>query len=223
MDYDKLQQAQVFKGLTIDEIETILATVPYKVRKFRAGSLIAQQRDQVNSFIIVMSGLVKGEMVDFAGRVIKIEDIPASGALASAFIFGNRNRFPVNVIAQSDGELLVIEKNAFLSLLMRNDRILTNFLDLISNRSQFLSEKIKFLNFKTIKGKLAHYILQSAGSSGNSVTFGMTQSELADYFGVARPSIARALGDMEEEGIIEASGKHIKIVNRKKLSDLIDD
>lgn len=223
MDYDKLQQAQIFKGLTIDEIETILGSVPCKVRKFRAGSLLAQQGDQVNSFIIVMSGLVKGEMVDFAGRVIKIEDIPASGALASAFIFGNRNRFPVNVIAQSDGELLVIEKNAFLSLLMRNDRILTNFLDLISNRSQFLSEKIKFLNFKTIKGKLAHYILQSAGSSGNSVTFGMTQSELADYFGVARPSIARALGDMEEEGIIEASGKHIKIVNRKKLSDLIDD
>ncbi len=223
MDYDKLQQAQVFKGLTIDEIEIILGTVPYKVRKFRAGSLIAQQGDQVNSFIIVMSGLVKGEMVDFAGRVIKIEDIPASGALASAFIFGNRNRFPVNVIAQSDGELLVIEKSAFMALLMRNDRILTNFLDLISNRSQFLSEKIKFLNFKTIKGKLAHYILQSAGSSGNSVTFGMTQSELADYFGVARPSIARALGDMEEEGIIEASGKHIKILNRKKLSDLIDD
>ncbi len=223
MDYDKLQQAQVFKGLTIDEIEIILGTVPYKVRKFRAGSLLAQQGDQVNSFIIVMSGLVKGEMVDFAGRVIKIEDIPASGALASAFIFGNRNRFPVNVIAQSDGELLVIEKNAFLSLLMRNDRILTNFLDLISNRSQFLSDKIKFLNFKSIKGKLAHYILQSAGSSGNSVTFGMTHSELADYFGVARPSIARALGDMEEEGIIEASGKHIKIVNRKKLSDLIDD
>jgi len=223
MDYDKLQQAHIFKGLTIDEIETILGSVPCKVRKFRAGSLLAQQGDQVNSFIIVMSGLVKGEMVDFAGRVIKIEDIPASGALASAFIFGNRNRFPVNVIAQSDGELLVIEKNAFLSLLMRNDRILTNFLDLISNRSQFLSEKIKFLNFKTIKGKLAHYILQSAGSSGNSVTFGMTQSELADYFGVARPSIARALGDMEEEGIIEASGKHIKIVNRKKLSDLIDD
>lgn len=223
MDYDKLQQAQVFKGLTTDEVETILGNVSYKVRKFRAGSLIAQQGDQVNSLIIVMSGLVKGEMVDFAGRVIKIEDIPASGALASAFIFGNRNRFPVNVIAQSDGELLVIEKSAFMALLMRNDRILTNFLDLISNRSQFLSEKIKFLNFKTIKGKLAHYILQSAGSSGNSVTFGMTQSELADYFGVARPSIARALGDMEEEGIIEASGKHIKIVNRKKLSDLIDD
>ncbi|MCX6329248.1 MAG: hypothetical protein NTZ85_07005 [Bacteroidia bacterium] len=28
----------------------------------------------------------------------EIEDIPAPGALASAFMFGNRNRFPVNVI-----------------------------------------------------------------------------------------------------------------------------
>ncbi len=35
--------------------------------------------------------------------------------------------------------------------MMKNNIILVNFLDMISNRSQFLSEKIKFLTFKTIK------------------------------------------------------------------------
>ena len=96
-------------------------------------------------------------------------------------------------------------------------------MDMISNRSQFLSEKIKFLNFKTIKGKLANYILQKAGNDGLSVTLGMTQSDLADFFGVARPSVARALGDLEEEGYIEAKGKNIKIIDRKGLSDLTID
>jgi CRP-like cAMP-binding protein len=168
----------------------------------------------------VVNGVVKGEMVDFAGRVIKIEDIPAPGAIAAAFIFGNRNRFPVNVISVSDCELLFIAKSDFLKLLRINDIILGNFLDMISNRSQFLSEKIKFLNFKTIKGKLAHYILQNVGKDGISVTLGMTQVELADYFGVARPSVARALGDLEDEGLIEARGKNIRIINMKGLAEL---
>jgi len=185
--------------------------------------MISQSAEQVNSLIVVINGTVKGEMVDYAGRVIKIEDIPAPGAIASAFIFGNRNRFPVNVIAVSDGELLLIEKSDFLGLLMKSDLLLINFLDMISNRSQFLSEKIKFLNFKTIKGKLAHYILQNAGKESFSVTLGMTQNELADFFGVARPSVARALRELETEGYIEAKGKKIKITDKDGLSDLTVD
>jgi CRP-like cAMP-binding protein len=223
MDYNILSDAPLFKGLSTGEIEAILSAIPFRVKKFPAGYLISQSGEPVNSLMIVVSGVVKGEMVDYSGRVIKIEDIPAPGALASAFIFGSRNRFPVNVIAISEGELFLIDKPDFLKLLMRNDIILVNFLDMISNRSQFLSEKIKFLNFKTIKGKLAHYILQKAGKDKSSVTLGMTQNDLADFFGVARPSVGRALGELEEEGFIEAKGKNIKIIDKEGLSDLTFD
>jgi CRP/FNR family transcriptional regulator, dissimilatory nitrate respiration regulator len=220
MDYSVLARAPLFKGLTAEDIEAILSAVPYKVKKFLKGTLISQAGEAVKSLMIVTSGAVKGEMVDYAGRVIKIEDIPAPGALASAFMFGNSNRFPVNVIAISDGELLVIEKLDFLKLLMNNDIVLINFLDMISNRSQFLSEKIKFLNFKTIKGKLAHFLLQKAGKDGLVVILDMTQNELADYFGVARPSVGRALGEMEDEGYIEAKGKRIRILDKEGLAIL---
>ena len=223
MDYSLLSKAPLFKGLSAYDIETILSSVSYKVKKFLAGSMISQSGEQVNSLIVVINGTVKGEMVDYAGRVIKIEDIPAPGAIASAFMFGNRNRFPVNVVAVSDSELLLIEKSDYLGLLMKNDLLLINFLDMISNRSQFLSEKIKFLNFKTIKGKLAHYILQKAGKESFSVTLGMTQNELADFFGVARPSVARALGELEREGYIEAKGKRIEITDKDGLADLTVD
>jgi len=220
MDYSHLAESPLFKGIRPEEAGIIISSVPSRIRKFSAGSMIAQSGDPVSSIMIVLNGIVKGEMVDFAGRVIKIEDIPAPGAIAAAFLFGNRNRFPVNVIAVADSELLFIERADFLKLLRMNDIILGNFLDMISNRSQFLSEKIKFLNFKTIKGKLAHYILQNAGKDGISVTFSMTQVELADYFGVARPSVARALGEMEDDGLIEARGKNIRIINRKGLAGM---
>jgi CRP-like cAMP-binding protein len=223
MDCNKLNQAPLFRGLNAETIEGIINSIPHKVRKFNAGSLIAHSGDAVASLMIVTAGTAKGEMIDYAGRVIKIEDIPAPGALASAFLFGSRNRFPVNVIAVSDVELLVIEKSDFLILMMKNDTVLANFLDMISNRSQFLSEKIKFLNFKTIKGKLAQFILQKTEQGTKTVKLEITQNELADYFGVARPSVARALGDMEEEGLIEARGKNIRIIDRQRLAMLTAD
>ena len=220
MDYSLLSKAPLFKGMTPDEVKIILSEVPFRIKKFQSGLMISQSGEPVNGLIVVINGVVKGEMVDYEGRVIKIEDIPAPGALASAFMFGSRNRFPVNVVAVSDGELLLIEKPDFLKLLMKSDILLINFLEMISNRSQFLSEKIKFLNFKTIKGKLANYILENAGTESVLVTVGMTQNELADFFGVARPSVARALGDLEKEGYIEAKGKIIRIINKIGLADL---
>ena len=223
MDYSLLSDSPLFKGINPVEIESILSEIPYRIKKFQAGSMICMNGDPVNSMMVVINGIVKGEMTDYAGRVIKIEDIPAPGALAPAFMFGARNRFPVNVIAVAFVELLLIEKSDFLKLLMRNDSVLVNFLDMISNRSQFLSEKIKFLNFKTIKGKLAHYILQKSGIDGNVISLGMTQNELADFFGVARPSLARVLGDLETEGYIEAKGKKIKIIDKKGLAELTVD
>lgn len=220
MDYSILLNAHVFRGLTLEEVISAISVTPYRLRKFNPGTMISQSGDPVTSFMMVIRGMVKGEMIDYSGRIIKIEDVPAPGAVAAAFIFGNRNQFPVNVIAVSETELLLIDKPEFIKFLKCNDKILANFLDLISNRSQFLSEKIKFLNFKTIRGKLAQYILQSAGTDKYEITLGMTQNEIAEYFGVARPSIARVLGELENEGVIITKGKTLKILDTKRLTEL---
>jgi CRP-like cAMP-binding protein len=220
MDYSILLKAPLFRGMMLEEVVSAISVTPNRIRRFNAGSLISQSGEPVNSFMMVIDGVVKGEMVDFTGRVIKIEDIPASGTLASAFIFGSRNRFPVNVVAVSDTKLIIIEKADFLKFLKSNEIILTNFLDIISNRSQFLSEKIKFLNFKTIRGKLAQYILQTAGQDKSEIKLAMTQNDLAEYFGVTRPSIARVISEMEDEGIISTKGKNIKILDKKRLTEL---
>ncbi len=197
-----------------------LSATPHRLRKYSAGSLIAQNGEVVSSLMVVVSGTVKGEMVDYSGKVIKIEDVPAPGSLAAAFMFGGRNVFPVNVVSVSDSEILSILKVDFLRLLVENEKILVNFLNLISNRSQFLSEKIKFLNFKTIKGKLAQYILQKASAGQSEIVFDMTQNDMAEFFGVARPSIARAIGELEDDGLIITKGRNVRILDLKGLTGL---
>lgn len=221
MDFSILSKSPLFSGIEHEEIRSILSSTHYRLKNYYAGEIVAQSGAPVKNFMMVIDGVVKGEMIDFTGRVIKIEDIPAPGALASAFIFGSRNQFPVSVTAVSDARIMLIEKLEFLAFLRKNDRILLNFLDIISNRSQFLSDKIKFLNFKTIKGKLAQYILQKAGRGSNKFVFDLTQTDLAEFFGVTRPSIARVIAELEEKGLVVIKGKSVKILDKEGLSYLV--
>ncbi len=135
MDFTLLVNAPLFNKLTLEEIRNIFKETPYQVRKYNAGSMIAHSGEEIKSFIMVISGVVKGEMVDYSGRVIKIEDMPAPHALASAFIFGRKKMCPVNVVATTEASLLIINKTEFLRLLTKDERILINFLDMTSDRS----------------------------------------------------------------------------------------
>ncbi len=82
-----LVNTPLFNGLNIDEVREKVERIPYRVRNYPAGTMIAQSGEKVSSLMIVVEGLVKGEMTDSEGRIIKIENIPAKMALAPAFMF----------------------------------------------------------------------------------------------------------------------------------------
>lgn len=214
--------APVFRGIKPEETEEILLNTTNQVRSYKSGTLIFQGGDECNNLLTVVEGSVRGEMTDISGKVIKIEDIIAPQHIAAAFIFGENNRFPVNVIANSDVKILFIPKLSFMELLQKNKTVLKNYLNIISNRAQFLSNKIKFLSFKTIKSKIANYILElSKLQNSSSIVIPQTQKDLADYFGVTRPSLARIIGEIESEGLILAKGKKIEIVDKGGLTRLL--
>ncbi len=215
-----LAQCPVFLGLNEPEISDILSKTHHFTKSFEVGEIAAFSGETVNFLMIVLEGSVKGEMQDFSGKVIKIDDIRAPRVLASAFIFGKQNKFPVNVMANEKTRLLYIPKYEFMKMLQSDIRILQNFLNVVSTQSQMLASKLKFLSFKTIKGKIAQYILSLAGPDKSTVELPMTQNDLAEQFGVARPSLARALGEMAEEGIISVDRKVVRILDRKRLREV---
>jgi CRP-like cAMP-binding protein len=220
--YTTLAACPIFAGLSPAQLEGLFRTVHHFTKSFEIADIIAFSGDECNFLMCILEGSVKGEMVDFSGKVIKIEDIAAPRVLASAFIFGKENRFPVNIMANERVKILYIPKYEFMKLMQANIRILENYLNVISSRAQFLSEKIKFLSFKTIKGKIAQYILKLTGSGKDTVELPMPQQELAEMFGIARPSFARALGELAGEGILEVDRRNIRILDRRRLTGLVN-
>ena len=158
-------------------------------------------------------------MLSESGSILNIETIHAPNPLAPAFLFAENNRFPVDVIALEEVEVVLIFKESIMKQLARNEHFLHGFMTFNSNRVHFLSERIKLLSTKTIKGKLAQYIL--ARTSDMRFTMDMNQTTLAEYFGVARPSLSRSIAEMMDESIIRLKGQNGQILNLVKLKRLL--
>lgn len=221
MLFQQLSQSPVFRGILPEEMENLLIDSQYQIKKFSKGDMLAFREDKCENLMIVLKGSVKGEMLDPSGKSIKIEDIMAPYPIASAFLFGQRNQFPVNVTANEDVEVFYLSKNSVIEMFQKNKVFLTNYLNSISNRSQFLANKLMFLNFKTIKGKLANYLLKLSAPDKTEITLPKSQAEMAQFFGVTRPSFARSLKEMEQEGLIETNRREIKILNKQQLIRLL--
>jgi len=217
-----LAKCSLFKDLNTNEISKYFEQINYQKKSYEKDQVLVHADTEVTNLLILLEGTVRGEMMDYSGKTIKIEDIEAPNLLAPAFMFGNNNRFPVTIIANNKCCILSISKNSFVNLLQMNEQILTNFLNNISNRAQFLSNKLRFMTFQTIKGKIAHFLLQLSKKSGrDEFMLPKSQNELAEMFGVARPSLGRAIRELNNDGIISAEGKKVRILNKNELAGLL--
>lgn len=221
MNYQLLAQCPVFRGIPIQENKRLLEQIHFQIKSYEKDDIVTDAGEQVKNLLIVISGSVRGEMIDYSGKTVKIEDIEAPKPLAAAFLFGKENKFPVTVTANNDVKILAVPVSEFLKLLQLNAQILKNYLHSISTRAQFLSQKLHFLSFKTIKEKVAHFLLQTAGDQFHSFELKNTQQQLADLFGVTRPSLARVFGEMQKEGFIKIEKKTVTLLNKSDLNELL--
>lgn len=218
--YQILLNSPLFRGLSLEELNALLQKVNHQIRQFRSGELLAQSGEDVDKALLLLQGRLQGEMVDFAGNSLKIEELDPPQMVAAAFLFGPQNKFPVFLSAKTEGRIMVILKKDFTRMLSLEPRVMVNYINIVSAKAQFLSGKITFLSLKTIREKIAYYLLQRVKQVQNmQVNIDQTQTALADHFGVTRPSLTRSVLEMEKEGILEWKKdkviiKDIKMLNR---------
>ena len=212
----------LFRGITPERLFADLEEISFHTRSYKKGEILAQQGAVCNRLVILTKGSVRGEMIDYSGRLIKVEDIAAPRAIAPLFLFGEENRYPVEVTANEPTEVIELPKSSVLSLFRKNEQFLENYMNLSANYARTLSDKLFFMSFKTIRQKLASYLLRLYKQQQQThITLDRSQQELSDYFGVSRPSLARELVHMQEDGLLIADRKHITILQKEQLVRLI--
>ena len=207
MDYKKLAEAPVFIGLSERFLENFIGRTPNALREFGIGDFIALQGTACQSLYLLYSGRVRTNMVNEEGKQVTIEEIEAPRLLAPAFIFATDNRFPVNITTLTNCEVLVLNRTDFVDLMHREKIVMQNFLRIISDRSIFLSRKLNAFALQDLKTRLLAYLREHENPR--------SRQEIADILGVARPSLARVLSELADEGYLRIEKRKITVVRHK--------
>lgn len=215
---DKLKLISIFKDMNSEDIEQIITKLKYRIKNYDKEETIYFRDDKINHILVNLEGELYSEMQKYNGDVIEVGSFETSDVLASAFIFGTSNSSPVDIITRTKCQILFLEKEKLLECMQENKIFLKNFLDEISNKSQFLSKRIwfNFLN-KSIEDKIIDYINNNL--QNGMIHFKPSISELSKRFGVTRPSLSREIANFCSLGILTRTEKNKYNVNLKKLNN----
>lgn len=216
--YKILSKCRLFNGLDMLQIDALIGSVQNSVRSYSASDVIALQGGKLSQMMILIEGSISAENTDQSQNMLSVEHINAPALIAPSFLFAENNELPVSIAARSAVSLIVIQKDEFSRLLQADVTVLTNFLEIVSGHNAFVSEHVVYLTYKTIKGKFANYLLNMVEKCGSaSFRNALTQREMAEMFGVTRPALARAIGELVQEGAIYVQGKDITVLFAEKL------
>ncbi len=170
-----------------------------------------------NHISIVLKGSVEISRIDYNGRKSILEIIEKNEMFGRLYTFSPEDHGSIiaKCIKPSD---IVFIPNEHIEKPCSNacychTTLITNLLELMSRKTNRLSARVNVLTQRTIREKLISYFAQlsaAAGSDNFQLPYSMTT--LADYLCVDRSAMTRELRNMKKDGLIEAEGKNITLL-----------
>jgi CRP/FNR family transcriptional regulator, dissimilatory nitrate respiration regulator len=217
----KLQKLSLFEHMRDGEADALLAQVVLTQKRVAKGATILSQGDHYTQLHILARGTAFAEMTDVTGKSMRIETLHAPEVLAPGIIFSRNDEMPGSVFAKTDCQFFTLSRADVGHLCTQSVQFRDNLLRLISDRFVFISQRMSFLSFTTIKGKIAQYLLTLERGERDTVVLPSKIEELAGYFGVTRPSVSRVFIELEQKGLIAKRRNHVRILDVPGLKELL--
>ncbi len=205
-----------FRQLTSDELE-LINKHRYEAT-FNPSEIIIKQGSPASNAIFLISGLAKVYMEGYSGKNLILNLAEPSTLLAGPGVHVN-SRYCYSVAAITHIQVCFISFDVIRQVLATNPRFAAGFIEDLSEKSLRLHEKVLNLTQKKMHGRLAEALLYFADNIFRSDEFEMVLSrqELGEMTNMAKESVVRIIGELENEQIIHATPRKVKILDREKL------
>lgn len=219
---DKIKTSKLFMNISPADISEILKSINYRTFSYKKNQIVAMEGDLCLGIGIITYGCLVVKKIFPLGNEITITNLMKGDIFGEALIFSSRHTFPSTIIAVEDSEIIFIPRNEIIKLCTVNVTFLTNFLSLLSNKLFLLDTKINYLSCKTIREKISNFLYNEYQRQNSlKIILPCTRKEMADMFGIPRPSLSREMIKMKKEGIINFNKNKIEILNLEKLINCI--
>lgn len=217
-DYAIMEKCLLFDGCEGEEIRGFLNESGVKVYYF-TGRQILPHEIRSERWGIVLSGSVRiYSGAESEGKLL-LNVVGVSQPFDIASLAGCRsNRVMSEISAAGKCRVAVIGAMEPTALMKEYPIIAANVMKFFCGRIAFLNRKIHTLSRGTAERKLADFLLSEfTTDSGKPEVTVKSCAELAVRLNLSRASLYRALGILEQSGMISRSGKVIELTDLNAL------
>lgn len=217
-----LAECELFNGLSDIEILHILNNTPHSSLSYKKGQVIAVEGETCSSIGIIVQGSIDIKRIFASGKSVTITTMNPGDIFGEVLVFTETKKYPLTIIAAKDTDILYISRESILRLSHANINFMNNIMSLLANKVLMFNDKIKYLSLQTIRQKISAFLLDLSKAQSNlSLTLPFNRKEMAELFGIPRPSLSREMKNMKEEGLIDFHKNNIIILNLNALEDIL--
>jgi CRP/FNR family transcriptional regulator len=215
-----LKKSKLFSGFDDASLETMLTAV--SVKTVSKGEIIFYEKDPAPAFFVVGIGKVKIIKISPDGKEQILMIASDGDSFAEAALFGG-GKYPATAQAMTDGKLLVIHRDRFISIIERNPSIALNLIARLSELLHKLNKLVEELSLTDINTRLAHYfinIIEENNLAENDpilITLSEKKTILASQLGTIPETLSRSFKKLSKENVITVNSAEVTIVDLEKL------
>jgi CRP-like cAMP-binding protein len=215
-----LGKSALFGGL--DEKELRALGERAVEQKLARGEILFTSGEEARGLFVIVEGALRAfrESLDGREQVIHVERAGATIAEVPMFDDG---AYPSTVAAEEDSIVLFIDKRDVRNLCLSHPSIALAALKLLAGRLRRCAELVEALSLHEVDQRLARLLLSEGRTRGRRVNNGvvfellLTNQQIAARIGTVREVVSRALSRLQQNELIEVSGRVVTILDEEPL------
>ncbi len=215
-----LKLTQMFSQLDDTSLHEVESAV--SIRHVNRGEIIFNEGEVASAFFIVGQGKVKVFKLSPDGKEQILMIATPGDSFAEAALFAG-GVYPASAQSLEQTELLIVNRERFVSLLGRNPNLAMNLIARLSQLLRQMTILVEGLSLTDVTTRLAHHLIQIASTAGSDtvqLTLPEKKSVLASQLGTIPETLSRSLAKLSRDGIIRVDGSHIHILDFPRLKQL---
>jgi len=201
-------------GLGVADLEARRAAS--RVRRYRSGELVLREGDASRAVLAILTGTVKLTKTATSGREAVLELRGAGEVVGELGAIDGQTR-SASAVALGEVEALVVPADVFNALLRERGGLAHQLLVTEVARLREAAGRQLELGTADVVGRVCRRLAELAASHGVPMNGGVlvrgaiSQQDLADWSGISRDGVVRALGELRRLGWLDTGRQRVLI------------
>jgi CRP-like cAMP-binding protein len=216
---DVVKVPQVLQSLPDADAKVLLRAG--QVHQYARRDVVVREGDIADSFHIVLEGRAAVRVTTPAGENAIVNILGPDSHFGEVSLLGGTDpRRTASIVALEVMRTLSIPAEVFRDLRERNPRLERLVSTILARRVDELSAQVLEAMYDSLERRIARRLAGLAavyGSAGDEVTIPLTQEELSQLVGGARPSVNQVLRRFADEGLLTIGRGRITVTDAGAL------